>query len=73
MVAGSGLRGAGADAAGDASFVQDLLSQNTEPLHLLLVHQHLLLPALERSTYAFVCLSITLISGFLSLVLYIGE
>lgn len=48
MVAGCNLGGSGADPAADVSLIQNLLSQETEPLHLLLVHQHFLLPALNR-------------------------
>lgn len=46
MVASCDLGGSVADLAADVSLVENLLSQETETLHLLLVNQHLLLPAL---------------------------
>lgn len=48
MVAGGNLGGSGADPAADMGLIQNLLSQDTEAFHLLLVHQHLLLPALAE-------------------------
>ena len=47
MVARSDLGGSGADPTSDVGFIQNLLGQNTEALHLLLVDQHLFLPALN--------------------------
>lgn len=46
MVASCDLGGSVADLAADVSLVENLLSQETEALHLLLVNQHLLLPTL---------------------------
>lgn len=46
MVTGSNLGGSGTDLAANMSLIHNLLSQKTEALHLLLVNQHFLLPAL---------------------------
>lgn len=46
VVAGCNLGGSGTDPAANMSLIQNLLSQDTEALHLLLVNQHFLLPAL---------------------------
>ncbi len=46
VVAGCYLRGSGTDPAANVSLIQNLLSQETEAFHLLLINQHFLLPAL---------------------------
>lgn len=46
VVAGCNLGGSAADPAANMSLVQNLLRQETETLHLLLINQHFLLPAL---------------------------
>lgn len=46
VVASCDLGGSATDLAADVGLVQNLLSQDAEALHLLLVNQHLLLPAL---------------------------
>ena len=48
VVAGCDLCGSGTDPAADMSLIQNLLSQETEALHLLLINQHFLLPALTK-------------------------
>lgn len=53
MVASCDLGGSVADLAADVSLVKNLLSQETEALHLLLVNQHLLLPTLIADTQTF--------------------
>lgn len=50
MVASCDLGGSVTDLAADVSLVENLLSQETEALHLLLVNQHLLLPTLITDT-----------------------
>lgn len=50
MVASCDLGGSVADLAADVSLIENLLSQETEALHLLLVNQHLLLPTLITDT-----------------------
>lgn len=52
MVASCDLGGSVADLAADVSLVENLLSQETEAFHLLLVNQHLLLPALIIHSHA---------------------
>lgn len=46
VVAGCNPGGSGTDLAANMSLIQNLLSQDTESLHLLLVDQNFLLPAL---------------------------
>lgn len=48
VVAGCDLGGSGADPAANMGLIQNLLSQETEALHLLLINQHFLLPALTK-------------------------
>lgn len=50
MVTGGNLGGSGTDLAANMSLIHNLLSQKTEALHLLLVNQHFLLPALVTPT-----------------------
>lgn len=51
VVTSCDLGGSVADLAADVSLVENLLSQETEALHLLLVNQHLLLPTLITDTH----------------------
>lgn len=46
VVAGCNLGGSATDSAANVGLIQNLLSQETEALHLLLINQHFLLPAL---------------------------
>lgn len=46
VVAGCNLGGSVTDPAADMGLIQNLLSQETEALHLLLINQHFLLPGL---------------------------
>ena len=48
VVAGCNLGGSGTDPAAYMGLIQNLLSQETEALHLLLINQHFLLPALTK-------------------------
>lgn len=46
VVAGCNLGGSGTDLAANMSLIHNLMSHDTEALHLLLVNQHFFLPAL---------------------------
>lgn len=48
VVAGCNLGGSGTDPAANMSLIQNLLRQETEALHLLLINQNFLLPALTK-------------------------
>lgn len=48
MVTGGNLGGSGTDLAAKMSLIHNLLSQKAEALHLLLINQHFLLPALVK-------------------------
>lgn len=48
MVAGCDLGGSGTDPAAYMGFIQNLLSQEAEALHFLLIDQYLLLPTLIK-------------------------
>lgn len=47
VVAGCNLGGSATDPAANMGLIQNLLRQETEALHLLLINQHFLLPALN--------------------------
>lgn len=48
VVTGCNLGGSGTDPAANLGLVQNLLSQEAEALHLLLINEHFLLPALFK-------------------------
>lgn len=51
MVAGCDLGGSGTDPAAYMCFIQNLLSQETEAFHFLLINQYFLLPTLIKEAW----------------------